>query len=476
MDHRCRPGPTERRWTHVVLAVASAVLATLSGVRAAHAFGEDATSVDPAVSSHHFYLTRALASCAGIPSTADPDLAASPAEAELIAIYDQMTDTRTHGAFSLCDAPAFVPPTATDVGCPAGTTLAWPSYRGDDLDTCFASRTGLYSTVFHFPTAENLASLRAWGLGTTPTLRGEASYAFGAGGDVFTASCYQQRAETIDTGAVRAGTPEAFGIYLHAVADELSHRVCCDNWGDTANPPWCMHTRVDMPAGCIGSMHRLEYGCPDDAPPPMAPMLDATPFVDHTVDAAEAVFAELLAYASARGHTPVLSSFDDRGGWLRRQVERFGSRTAIGSSAARIALTHAIHTSCRSMPPASCPADLALPDELSCSYPLTRVCEEGESDAGTSPAGPDASLVDASLVDAYPMEASVPLGADADTPSPRSGGGCSIARSFGRRAGSRTGPTGLGALALGALVLGALALRTLAVRRRGAPRTTKQEK
>lgn len=464
MDHRRRPGPTRRSWTHLVLAVATATLAIVSGTREARAFGEDATSVTPSVSSHHLYLTRALASCAGIPSTADADPGASPAEAELIAIYDQMTDTRTYGSLSLCDAPAFLPPTATEIGCPAGSNLAWPTYRGDDLDTCFTARTGLYSTVFHFPTPENLGRLRAWALGTTSALVGEASYAFGAGGDVFAASCYQQRAETIDTGAVRAGTPQAFGIYLHAVADELSHRVCCENWGATANPPWCMHTRLDTPAGCIATMHRLEYGCPDDDPPPMAPLLDATPFVDHTVDAAEAVFAELLVYASAHGYTPVLTSFDDRGGWLRRQVERFGSRTAIGSSAARVALTHEIHTSCRTMPPASCPADLALADELlACSYPLTPVCATSDGDAGASPVGTDAGLA---------MDASAPPGADASTAPPRVGGSCSIAR----RVSERGGPW-----ALGALALGGLARRTLAARRRrdpsrSAPRTTMQEK
>lgn len=446
-------------WVRVILAVVAVSLSSVSGVRTARAFGEDATSVTPSVSTHHLYLTRALAACAGIPSTADEDPAASPAEAELIAIYDQMTDTRAHRAWSLCDAQAFAAPAPTDVGCAAGTTLAWPTYRGDDLSTCFTARTGVYSTVFHFPTPANLASLRSWGLGTTTTLVGEASFAFGSGGDVFAASCYRQMETTIDTGAVRAGTPEAFGIYLHAVADEWSHRFCCEHWGTTASPPWCMHTRIDEPAGCIATMHRLEYGCPDEDPPPMAPALDATPFVDHTVDAADAVFTELLAYSAQRGYSPVLTSFDDRGGWLRRQVERFGSRTAIGSSAARIALANEINVVCRNMPVALCPPDVAVADELlTCSYPLTALCEAGGADAGSG--GVDASGTDASGPDASGPDASGPdasgMGAGAAT-----GCRCGVARSA----------PGTGALALGAMTLAALAAR----QRRWTLSRTKQE-
>jgi hypothetical protein len=120
----------------------------------------------------------------------------------------------------------------------------------------------------------------------------------------------------VATGDVRPGSAEAFGTYLHSLADSYSHRRCREHWLHRQTPPWYYHTIAPtMQEGCGFDDHGLEFGCPASR--------DRADFVSGTVDGGIAVFNELVGYAMAHGFTPRVATVDAHGAWLRRQLERF---------------------------------------------------------------------------------------------------------------------------------------------------------
>lgn len=369
----------------------------------AQAFGEEpvgggTTNSQP--STHHLQWTRALAACAGLPYSSAADPFGAPALAETIALFDELTDEGRLQGSSTCTAGAYALPTAAALGC-AAPSLArvYPAAGWAAASGCFTSRYGPYASLFHFATEEGLAALRSWALDPSATLSAQARFAFGvAGEDVYSASCYRLREEVVDTGSVTAGTPQAFGLYLHALADRYSHQVCVEHWGARTAPPWPMHTRGDVPQGCDHSNHSYEFGCPSP---------EHVPFVQHNVDASEAVFGELLRYAQSHGYAPRVASFDASGAWLRRQAQRFAVDFDSAHAEQRAAFAQAVLERCATASPSQrCLPEPAGVAPACATFPLTPQC-----------AGEDAQ----SAADATSDAREAPSAEPAPAATPRSG-------------------------------------------------------
>ncbi len=92
----------------------------------------------------------------------------------------------------------------------------------------FISRPGFFGPFFHFPRTDNgeLENARKWAWGENKALRGYGAYAWGAkGAEPIGAACHYQRPMNIETG-LQPGSLEAFGTYLHMLADSIHHRRC----------------------------------------------------------------------------------------------------------------------------------------------------------------------------------------------------------------------------------------------------------
>jgi len=359
------------------------------------AFGEENGSrlhAPQLASTHHLYLTRALAVCAGYAWNGREDPFSEPADAERIAIADQLTDSERlqqgERAFTLCTGRPYVMPGAAAAGCPAGSgervimplrgeghVTGWlplPSWR--EAEGCFTSRFGPYSNDFHFPDAARLAELRAWAFGESTALAGTARFSFGGFLDSpWHADCHVARRETIDTGAVAPGSLEALGIYLHAIGDFHSHAQCLAHWGERRNPPWPTHTISTAQTGCAFVDHARELGCPANAAHDslFAPAPEAT-YVQHAEAAAMAVFDALRARAQAAQppHASRLGDGEAQRAWLGRHLRRFVTGWSwLEGAPARAAFAYRLAAHCAALQPGQTPADLPpQPGEASCPY------------------------------------------------------------------------------------------------------------
>lgn len=379
------------------------------------------------VSTHHTHLTRALAYCAGFPAVTDyrnpvnPLIPPEDAQwAERIALYDQLTDSGTLSARgggepvwtnrNTLDWNYELPP-ADVVGCSNNLVMVYPittpeiwdetflgeKFSGEgetffDPDSgAFTHRFGPWVGQFHFPQADaltdDLAVLRAFAMGETETLQARSLYGFGtAPATVWSGSCYEQRIETVATGAVKPGSAEAFGTYLHSLADSYSHRRCREHWLHRQTPPWYYHTvAATMQEGCGFDDHGFEFGCPDS--PARAD------FVTGTVDGGIAVFNELVGYALANGFKPRVATVDAHGGWLRRQIERFavlfGAMDSQEAGACRVSFAQALLQACGAIQPSQvgCLPDVDVDDGGSCpAEGTTSGCAEGTTHFPLTPA------------------------------------------------------------------------------------------
>jgi hypothetical protein len=357
-------------------------------------------------STHHLHLTRALAACAGFSHTEEMDPLIGAQDAERIAIFDALADQETFSVssalrYTICTAPPYpLPygPHARGLNCDDATRndLAMPLVTGQGItrlaawksgwnasDGCFTSRYGPYSSLFHFPTGAELKSLRAWAFGQAKRPVGRAQFVFGGFfSTVWDADCFAERIEEVETGAVREGSLEALGIYLHALADRFSHGVCIASWGERRSPPWPTHTVTTAQRGCSFLAHAEELGCPDAIG---SRLIDGVvpaevDFVRNSIEAARRVYEELVAFARTTGRTPKVASWDAHHGWLARQVERFVlSFGYLGGAGRRARFAHALTKACEGLaaPEDSCVADVETddpPDHESCPFPLTPPC------------------------------------------------------------------------------------------------------
>ncbi|MBK9233847.1 MAG: hypothetical protein IPO15_24150 [Anaerolineae bacterium] len=192
---------------------------------------------DTEVSSVHFDLVGSLAIVAGF-SEAD---AAHPG---LLADGGQRTpaggsaDLQLHSQ-QLSSAPP-ISSVMTDTFCPSPSTTAPTVTMGSlalvECPSCFTSRFGPYTIFFHFPhdRPDELQALRAWAFGDVDSLMGATfaysgtySYTWLNVADLFqTTPCFVTTTQTVDTGDVVAGSPPAFGVYLHSLGDNWSHGAC----------------------------------------------------------------------------------------------------------------------------------------------------------------------------------------------------------------------------------------------------------
>jgi hypothetical protein len=375
------------------------------------------------VSTHHTHLTRALAYCAGLPALTghrnpvNPLVAPDDAQlAERIAIYDQLTDVGTLTGQDADGNPVgpawtnlnsedwtYTLPTAEAVGCADDLKMVFPITQPPALPPipnepffvpasgAFTHRFGPWVGQFHFPQddalADDLAVLRAFAVGETETLQARSLYGFGAGrATVWSGSCHDQRIETVATGAVKAGSAEAFGTYLHSLGDSFSHRGCREHWLHRQTPPWYYHTpEAAMQETCGFNDHFFDFGCPDDR--------RHAGFIEGTVDGGIAVFGELLGYALAHGFEPRVASVDAHGGWLRRQLQRFamsfGDTETDEAGACRVSFAHALLQACGAIQPGldGCLPDVDVDAGGTCAAAgQTTGCDEGTDHFPMTPA------------------------------------------------------------------------------------------
>lgn len=208
-------------------------------------------TTDDAISTVHNDMTYALALAAGF----------SEDDSRTLQIYNQLVDSEALGVTSTVTytncSGSFKPNpvSGTSAVCPNGdgnAQVIWPMWENmQDKTTCFTSRFGPYSPFFHFPNnnAQELGAIRAWAWGQTDSLQGYSAYAWGGliAGRILEAACTYKQYETIDTGDVKAGSLEAFGTYLHSMADYYSHRDCLAALAALPVPaPWGTHTQKQL--------------------------------------------------------------------------------------------------------------------------------------------------------------------------------------------------------------------------------------
>jgi hypothetical protein len=342
--------------------------------------GPDAAYQGLAVSTHHTHLTRALAYCAGFPGLVDlrnpinPLVSPGAAEwAERIALNDELTDQGTITGQDANGDPvgpvwtnlnttdwSYQLPSPQSVGCGAELTLVYPMTQQlppgvapnqalwDPASGWFTHRFGPWAGQFHFAQddslADDLAVLRAFALGASRQLTARSLYGFGRdGATAWSGACYDQRLETVATGAMKPGSVEAFATYLHSLGDSYSHRMCRLHWQHRQTPPWYYHTPPAMLQDtCAFNDHAFEFGCPETA--------RRAGFLEGTVQGGIAVFDELVGYALAQGFTPRVASVDAHGGWLRRQIERyamaFENNLNADAGTCRVSYAYALMQAC----------------------------------------------------------------------------------------------------------------------------------
>lgn len=196
------------------------------------------------ISTIHNDLTYALALAAGFSVT----------DSITLQVYAQLVDSEHLGpgdaiSYTNCTGGGFYPaPPSVQVCDRLYAQVAWP--RWDDMQSptsCITSRFGPYSPFFHFPhnNDRELGAIHDWAWGITHTLVGYEAYAWG-GATVMKSDCLYTRTAVITTG-MEAGSLEAFGTYLHSLADYYSHRECLDAM-DELDMPWATHPLTGVPA------------------------------------------------------------------------------------------------------------------------------------------------------------------------------------------------------------------------------------
>ena len=217
-------------------------------------YGEDITDDDH--STAHFDMALAFARCAGF----------SAADARTIAEADQVTDTLAYGS----------------------TAFAFTDRQGPD------------KSYFHFPEenggvdASGDGPLHSWANGTSTLtdLTGAPLGVCDAAG-----TCCDTAGQ-----CVTAGSLEAVGVWMHAVADFWSHHACIVAGGrdhgtyDENNP--------DQVAYCPTSMHAAEWGARESTG--YAATLQA-----NAIQGLRATRDLLTAYAAEHGKTACGSVSDD---------------------------------------------------------------------------------------------------------------------------------------------------------------------
>lgn len=345
-------------------------ICALTTLLASSAWGYAEEQTDPStkatVSTHHLYLTRALAVCAGFDyaegvvdpvGVNDPVLkSVLPPEkakaAEIIAFNDEMTDVGTictaggapcTGNGCKCDSTS-APNAATWTNCtpnsikepringdkskcPAGadtTQTVFPMMGNapgawDPTTGCFSQRFSPWSPLYHFPREDDLKANRDFAMGDSKTLVAKAAYGYGpTGSNMWSGTCYIRPDAPVPNDAIQPGSLAAFGMYLHSVGDHNSHRMCREQWKPTDKPTWYFHTLGPVVPNCGLNDHAFEYGCAD------------TPrragFLKGTVDGAEQVFNALLERAAKDKRAPRIASLDAHGQWLRRQIQLYTTK------------------------------------------------------------------------------------------------------------------------------------------------------
>lgn len=372
-----------RRSTLWSLAVCS--LITLSAPQA-WGFAEEQTDPNNQAnaSTHHLYLTRALAVCAGLDyaeGVSNPLMPVLPhskaKDAEIIAFNDEMTDIGTicmlkdssssqgipftgNTALDKCVdkdttwtncTPGNIKPPAVKGNtslCPAGSDttaevfpIVWGAQAASGAQPaagawqpvlgCFSQRFSPWSPLFHFPEESDLAVLRKFGTESTP-LEARAAYAYGpTGSNMWTGSCFIRPTGAVPTGDLKPGSIEAFGMYLHSIGDFNSHRMCRDNWS-TKNqqkgqpppkPTWYFHTPGPgvLPENPLGVEN---CGFNDHAFEfGCADTQRRAGFLTGTLNGAERVYEALLEYAAKHGKKPRVASVEANHQWLHRQLQRY---------------------------------------------------------------------------------------------------------------------------------------------------------
>lgn len=384
---------------------ACAVAALLS---APDAWGYAEEQTDPTgqanASTHHLYLTRALAVCAGLDYAKDVSDPLNPSvithalarDAEIIALNDEMTDVGiicmqadSTGKRAPCTGNGCqcVSGDTTWTNCSAGsipegavagdrgqcrsaaaTDVAWevfpmvantPATNAQGALAggawqpalgCFSQRFSPWSPLFHFPEEADLERLRKFAAGEPLVAR--AAYAYGpVNSSMWTGKCYQRPLGAVPTGVVKPGSLEAFGMYLHSLGDFNSHRMCRDNWSSSDRPTWYFHTQGGglTPASPTGVLncgfndHAFEFGCADTA--------RRGGFLNGTQDGAERVYDALLHYAKSNGKAPRIASLEAHGQWLKRQIQLYVAQyrpsVLLGQNAPQVSQVEQAAASCR---------------------------------------------------------------------------------------------------------------------------------
>jgi len=238
-------------------------------------------TVSPTVSSIHFDLVGALAIAAGFSIT----------DAATIQAYSEGTDAGnlpTVNPVYTFDADPNnypVPPPITSVI--TSTICPSPATTGPDVSMgstdqmscleCFTDRFGPYGVFFHMPhnRPSELGAIEAWALGLTDTLVGQVIFGYSStvafewqdpAYNIYeTTPCFVTETATIDTGSIQAGSLPAFGIYLHSLGDNWSHKECIAA-ADSEGYPFAAHVKVDGPQDplwpCRWTHHKVEFGDP----------------------------------------------------------------------------------------------------------------------------------------------------------------------------------------------------------------------
>lgn len=240
---------------HLGRIVIISILGLLASVMLVSAFAEEHITfrdphtgelTDDEISTIHNDLTYVLALAAGFDVT----------DSLTLQIWNQLVDSEQLGpdeaiSYTNC-LGAFPEPPDPDVVCQGKihNHLIWPMWdKMQDSERCTTSRFGPYSPFFHFPhnNAAELGALHDWAWGLTDVLYGYEAYAWGRPLDmtIMQATCLYTRPVTITMG-IAPGSLEAFGTYLHSLADYYSHRDCIAAMDDMGMP-WATHTLTGCP-------------------------------------------------------------------------------------------------------------------------------------------------------------------------------------------------------------------------------------
>jgi hypothetical protein len=248
-----------RRWFWRLVIIAGLVM--LAGVTLVWGFAEEHLYFrDPhtgetgsqweEISTIHDDLTYAMALAAGFDIT----------DSITLQIWNQLVDSEQLGpgsavSYTNCSGGAFYPTPSPGCINPLNCSRAiWPQWSQMAISTtCITSRYGPYSPFFHFPHltgtlgTRDIGALHDWAWGLTQTLVAYDTYAWGRFSDltVMQAQYRYTRTAVITTG-MEAGSLEAFGTYLHSLADAYSHRDCIAAM-DALGMPWATHTITASP-------------------------------------------------------------------------------------------------------------------------------------------------------------------------------------------------------------------------------------